>query len=266
VAAGRRPEDVKIFVALSVVAGATEAEARDRYDEYQRHANPEAGLAHFAASTGVDFARYGLDDPIDYSGSNAIQSAGQTAQQRGWTTRRQLLRQFTLGSRYPTLVGSGSQIADELVRWLDEGDIDGINLSRIVVPETWADFIDHVVPELQRGRYRTAYDEGTLRHKLFGQGDRLPAPTRRRRARPGHPGQRQGRHGTPGELHRRLNGARASLSLAFPQHEQVEPLDLLARPLAQPRADTTTPYAPTADLTRISSFASRGALPRIDPR
>lgn len=176
VAAGRRPEDVKIFVALSVVAGATEAEARDRYAEYQRYANPEAGLAHFAASTGVDFARYGLDDPIDYSGSNAIQSAGQTAQQRGWTTRRQLLQQFTLGSRYPTLVGNGSQIADELVRWLDEGDIDGINLSRIVVPETWADFIDHVVPELQaRGRYRTAYDEGTLRHKLFGQGDRLPA-------------------------------------------------------------------------------------------
>lgn len=174
--AGRRAEDLKIFVALTVVTGATEADARARHAEYLQHASPEAGLAHFAASTGIDFARYGLDDPIDYAGSNAIQSAGQAAQQRGWTTKRQLLSQFSLGSRYPTLVGSGVQVADALERWLDEGDIDGINLSRIVVPETWEDFISHVVPELQhRGRYRTAYDEGTLRHKLFGAGDRLPS-------------------------------------------------------------------------------------------
>ena len=37
-------------------------------------------------------------------------------------------------------------------------------------------YVDFVVPELQdRGRYKTAYAEGSLRHKLFGQGDRLPA-------------------------------------------------------------------------------------------
>ena len=38
------------------------------------------------------------------------------------------------------------------------------------------EMVDEVVPELQRrGRYRTDYAQGTLRHKLFGQGDRLPA-------------------------------------------------------------------------------------------
>jgi hypothetical protein len=32
-----------------------------------------------------------------------------------------------------------------------------------------------VVPELQnRGLYKTAYGEGTLRNKLFGEGDLLP--------------------------------------------------------------------------------------------
>jgi long-chain alkane monooxygenase len=44
------------------------------------------------------------------------------------------------------------------------------------VPESFEDFIDIVVPELQhRGLYKTAYEEGSLRHKLFGAGDRLPS-------------------------------------------------------------------------------------------
>jgi hypothetical protein len=72
-------------------------------------------------------------------------------------------------------VGNASQVADALQAWVDETGVDGFNLSRTVVPESFVDFVDHVVPELQnRGIYKTAYTEGTLRHKLFGQGDRLP--------------------------------------------------------------------------------------------
>lgn len=174
VAAGRRADDLKIYVGLAVVAGRTEAEAREKYADYLAHASNEGGLAHFAASTGVDFAQYDLDAPISFGQSNAIQSAAQAAQQSGWTTRRKLLEQFTLGSRYPTVVGDPVQVADELERWVDVGEIDGFNLTRIVVPETWEDFAALVVPELQnRGRYRTAYDGGTLRQQLFGRGDRL---------------------------------------------------------------------------------------------
>ncbi|PJO39240.1 N5,N10-methylene tetrahydromethanopterin reductase [Delftia acidovorans] len=154
-----------------------EAEAREKYADYLAHASAESGLAHFAASTGVDFAQYGLDDPISFGNTNAIQSAAQAAQKQGWTTRRKLLEQFTLGSRYATIVGDPSQVADELERWIDVGEIDGFNLTRIVAPETWEDFARLVVPELQnRGRYRTSYgDDATLRQRLFGQGDRLPA-------------------------------------------------------------------------------------------
>ncbi len=181
--AGRDAQDLKIIVGLAVVPGRTNAEARDRHAEYLRHASPEAGLAHFSASTGIDFARYGLDEPIAYGPSNAIQSATQAAQQRK-LTRRQLLEQFALGGRYAALVGDASRIADEMERWMDEGDIDGFNLTRIVVPETWEDFIDIVVPELQdRGRHRSAYEPGSLRQRLFGRGDRLPASHPAARAR-----------------------------------------------------------------------------------
>lgn len=74
------------------------------------------------------------------------------------------------------LTGDAVAIADELQAWIEEGEVDGFNLSRIVVPESFSDFIDLVIPELQdRGLYKTAYAEGSLRAKLFGQGDRLPA-------------------------------------------------------------------------------------------
>ncbi|MFX7752067.1 5,10-methylene tetrahydromethanopterin reductase, partial [Acinetobacter baumannii] len=71
-------------------------------------------------------------------------------------------------------------------QWMDVTDIDGFNLARTVTPESYADFIDLVVPELQnRGVYKTAYAPGTLRRKLFGA-DRLPDahPGARRRRQP----------------------------------------------------------------------------------
>ncbi|CAG9204597.1 Dimethyl-sulfide monooxygenase [Paraburkholderia tropica] len=174
VRAGRRPDDVKVFVGAAVVPGATEREAREKYADYRQYASREAGLAHFAASTGIDYAQYDLDAPVDYTPGNAIESATRTAQQHGWT-RRSLLEMFELGGRYPAIVGSASQVADELQAWVEEAGVDGFNLSRTVVPESYEDFVDLIVPELQnRGLYKTAYEPGSLRHKLFGEGDTLP--------------------------------------------------------------------------------------------
>ena len=62
-------------------------------------------------------------------------------------------------------------MADELERWIDEGGLDGINLAYHVSPGSFEDFIEFVVPELQkRGRYRTSYEGETLRESLFGKG------------------------------------------------------------------------------------------------
>ncbi|MCY1524353.1 Dimethyl-sulfide monooxygenase [compost metagenome] len=173
-AAGRAPQSVKLFMGISVIVAPTEAEARAKHAEYLAHASAEAGVAHFASSTGIDFARYALDEPIPYAKTNAIESAASKLKDNS-LTRRQLLEQHALGGRYILLVGSPTQVADELLAWIDETGLDGFNLTRIVTPESYADFIDLVVPELQaRGAYKTAYAEGSLRHKLFGRGDRLP--------------------------------------------------------------------------------------------
>jgi len=174
VRAGRRPDDIKVFVGVAVVPGRTKAEAEEKREEYLRYASPEAGLAHFSASTGIDFDRYELDEPIPYAPGNSIQSATAAAAQRG-LTKRDLLNELALGGRYAAITGDAVAVADELQSWIEEAEVDGFNLSRIVVPESYEDFIDIVIPELQnRGLYKTAYAEGALRHKLFGQGDRLP--------------------------------------------------------------------------------------------
>ncbi|MFJ4393536.1 LLM class flavin-dependent oxidoreductase [Pseudomonas sp. NPDC089396] len=166
-AAGRDPQAVKVFMGITVIVAPTEHEAQAKYAEYLRHASPEAGVAHFAASTGIDFAAFDLDEPIGASKGNAIQSATRQLQENAWT-RRRLLEQHALGGRYVTLVGAPEQVAEQLIAWIDETGLDGFNLTRTVTPESFEDFIDLVVPQLQqRGRYKTAYAEGTLREKLF---------------------------------------------------------------------------------------------------
>lgn len=166
-AAGRDPQAIKVFMGITVVVAATEQQAQAKHAEYLRHASAEAGVAHFAASTGIDFAAYELDEPIAFNQGNAIQSATRQLQDSAWT-RRRLLQQHALGGRYVTLVGAPEQVAKQLIAWIDETGLDGFNLTRTVTPESFEDFIELVIPQLQqRGRYKTAYTEGTLREKLF---------------------------------------------------------------------------------------------------
>jgi long-chain alkane monooxygenase len=73
------------------------------------------------------------------------------------------------------VVGSPGTVADQLQRWMEETDVDGFNLAYVVMPETYQDIVDLLIPELQRrGVYKKKYRPGTLREKLFQQGPYLP--------------------------------------------------------------------------------------------
>ena len=183
---GRAASDIKVFLGATVVTGRTDAQAQEKFAEYQRYASSEAALVHAAASMGIDFSKYDIDQPIDTGKSQAIVSnveAMTRAAGPQWT-RRKLLEQMAMGSRQPPWVGSAEAIAQQLIDWSEQADVDGFNLSRTVVPECFDDFIALVVPQLQeRGAFKTAYAQGTLRGKLFGH-DRLPVshPVARYRA------------------------------------------------------------------------------------
>ena len=69
----------------------------------------------------------------------------------------------------PKIIGSPATVADEIERWVEETDCDGINLVPDNQPSGFFDFVDLVVPELQRrGRVRTHYETETLREHYFG--------------------------------------------------------------------------------------------------
>ncbi len=172
------PRPIRVLAGATVVVGRTGREARDLLADYARHADAEAALAHASSSLGIDFARYGMDEPVGGGPTNAIQSnVAATARMvgPGWT-KRKLLEQFVLGSRQPPIVGDPATVADALQAWMVEADVDCFNLSRTVMPECLEAFIDLVVPVLQeRGLYKTAYAPGTYREKLFGEDAHLPA-------------------------------------------------------------------------------------------
>jgi long-chain alkane monooxygenase len=92
------PRPMLVFVGASVVTGRTEKEARDLLAEYRRHASVEGALAHAAASLGIDFAAYDVDEPIQAGATQAIRSnveAIAASLGPGWS-KRQLIDRFVL--------------------------------------------------------------------------------------------------------------------------------------------------------------------------
>lgn len=172
---GRNTEDIKIFVGISVVTAATDALAQQKLEEYIAYASPEAGLAHYSSSVGIDLSKFADDEAIPYQKTNSIASVNNKFKEQS-ISKNDLKAQHILGGRYPLIVGSGATVAEQLIQLIDETGIDGFNLTRTVSPESHHDFIELVIPELQqRGRYKTEYEQGSLRHKLFQHGDRLAA-------------------------------------------------------------------------------------------
>jgi len=173
------PRPIRIFVGATLIIGRTRAEAEAKLAEYRQHASIEGALAHASASLGIDLARFAPDDELPEAGqSQAIRSnveALRAAAPRA--TKRALIDRMVLGSRQPPIVGSVEEVADELITWMDQADVDGFNLSRTVTPECLEDVVRLLVPALQeRGRYKRGYAEGTYREKLFGAGPLLAAP------------------------------------------------------------------------------------------
>ena len=176
VAAGRKAGDIKVFAGATIVTGASDAAAQAKFEEYQRYASEAGALAHTSGSLGIDFSTYAPDDPITMVKTQAIVSNLEAIAKRpdagpGGMTMRKLKDSLKLGGRQKPMVGGPETIASELISWCEEADIDGFILARTVTPECFQDFIEHVIPELQkRGAYKTAYAPGTLREKLFPAG------------------------------------------------------------------------------------------------
>jgi long-chain alkane monooxygenase len=178
--AGRDPRSVKVFAMVTPVAAATDGAAAATLAGYRRYVSHEGALALFGGWTGVDLAGAPDDQRLEYVQTDANRSAlasFTTADpDRVWTVG-ELAEFVALGGRGPVLAGSGATVADELERWVAEADVDGFNLAYAVTPGTFADFVEHVVPELRRrGLVDPSPATGTLRERLGSSAGPLLAP------------------------------------------------------------------------------------------
>ena len=186
IAAGRQADDVLVYGQALIVVAPTTVEAQAKFADYRAHVDIEGALTLLSGWTGIDFSTVDPDAIIEYmendAGRTALASFSSADPSRRWTVRE--AAQFVgLGGRSPVFIGSPAEVADDLIAWQQRTGIDGYNLTFAVMPETFDDVIDLVVPELQRrGVYRTRYDDGVLRHKLFGRGPHLPITHAGRRA------------------------------------------------------------------------------------
>jgi len=122
--------------------------------------------------TGIDFSTFDLDDPVRHIRNDAIHSAIDALTvvdpKRVWTVR-ELAEHAAIGGMGVTFVGGPQKVADQIEKWIEDTGIDGLNLAYAITPGSFEDFVTYIVPELQkRGRYKTEYQPGTLREKLFG--------------------------------------------------------------------------------------------------
>lgn len=166
---GRHPDEILILPGISPVLGRTESEAREREAELNGLINPEYGLRQLSKLLDHDLAEYPLDGPLPElpghtEGNQSRFELVTNMARRGNLTIRQLIERLAGGRGHRVFAGTPEQVADELEHWFRNGAADGFNVMPLTLPQGLADFVDQVVPELQRrGLFRTEYTGRTLR-------------------------------------------------------------------------------------------------------
>ncbi|MFJ1251237.1 LLM class flavin-dependent oxidoreductase [Cupriavidus sp. CuC1] len=186
-ALGRGPDAVRVLAGLTTIIGATEAQARQRRDALIDLIPWDYSLARLAGTLGITPDRLKLDErlpdhlvlPANGNGNHTFFNATLALARRHGYTVRELIRELAGGGGHRVIVGTPEQIADDIEHWFRHGAADGFNLMPDALPDGLQDFVDGVVPILQRrGIFRTEYEGSTLREHLG-----LARPQGRRSAR-----------------------------------------------------------------------------------
>ncbi|MGV1768181.1 LLM class flavin-dependent oxidoreductase [Rhizobium rhizogenes] len=168
---GRRREELSLLPGLSVVVGETEEEANKKLGRVLASLEPEEALGYLSQKMGgYDLSGLELDAPIpaDPEIDKAAARNRIYFERNGRRlTLREAMQSVVTMIGHLTLVGSPRQVADEMIRWVEEGAADGFALMPYYLPGGLTDFVDHVVPELQRrGFFHHDYAGKTLRENL----------------------------------------------------------------------------------------------------
>src|SRR6202049_3268659 len=170
---GRMPDAMKIMPGLSCVIGRTDAEAEETYEKLNALIHPIVAREILSMVLGnVDLTPYPFDGPLpeNLPRSNAslsiFQQVTEMARREKLSIRQVALR--VAGARAKAVIrGSPQTIADTMEEWFRNDGCDGFNIMPPFLPGGLDDFVDLVIPELQRrGLFRSEYQGKTLRENL----------------------------------------------------------------------------------------------------
>jgi alkanesulfonate monooxygenase len=175
---GRARDHMKVLPACFVVVGDTVEEAKAKRQKLDSLVNYANAIASLSIALGHDAAKFDPDGPLpDIPESNASKSGRERAialARRENLTVRQLAQRLG-GYSGLAMIGTPQTIADEMEEWLETEGSDGFTVMFPYLPGGLDDFVERVVPELQRrGLFRHDYEGTTLRENLG-----LPRPTNR---------------------------------------------------------------------------------------
>jgi FMN-dependent oxidoreductase (nitrilotriacetate monooxygenase family) len=179
---GRLPEHVPILPGVMPIVGESDEQAKEQLAKLQSWLTPTNALALVSQRIGYDIAGYPLDGPIpDFpektDRGQAFSRALLEMARREKMTLRDLYNITAAARGHWVIYGTPKRIADIMEEWFTAERADGFVVMPAYFPGAFDDFVNLVVPELQRrGLYRTEYSGTTLRDHLG-------------LARPAHPAQ-----------------------------------------------------------------------------
>jgi N-acetyl-S-(2-succino)cysteine monooxygenase len=168
---GRPPEQVPILPGVMPIIGATEQEAKDKLTLLQSWLTSTNALTLVSQRLGHDISGYPLDGPVpDFPLTNRGQGFSKALfdmARRDNMTLRDLYNLTAAARGHWVLPGTPKRIADTFEEWFTEGRADGFIVMPPYFPAAFDEFVDLVVPELQRrGLFRREYSGPTLRDHL----------------------------------------------------------------------------------------------------
>ncbi|MDR3538985.1 MAG: LLM class flavin-dependent oxidoreductase [Acetobacteraceae bacterium] len=177
---GRTPDEMLMMPGIQCYIGRTQAEAEDKFARIQALLDPQVGVGHLILNHFPDLSGLPLDEPVpDLTMTTDMMESRISGREPALTlalihrakeerlTLRQLFDVAMCGFWSLGLIGTPTMIADTMEEWFATGAADGFNVQPPYMPQGAEDFVDLVIPELQRRKlFRSEYEGTTLRENL----------------------------------------------------------------------------------------------------